>query len=259
MCYDVTSGLKAALKYAKHRGDEDEVGRLEQELEDWLKQNGGYYHTRGFAHPKLMVFTDRDPLKPQAFTWGLIPGWVKDHKSAMTLFNSTLNARGETIWEKPAFKSAAKNRRCLIYIDAYYEYHHFKGKTFPFRISMKDESPMAVAGLWEEWTDKETGELLQTTVMVTTEGNETLQKIHNSPKLECGPRMPVFLPKEKQNEWLIDYKTEADKELLNNLLKPYPDELMNYHPVKKLIGKESAGNTPEAVEEYLYEELERFW
>jgi putative SOS response-associated peptidase YedK len=256
MCYDITSALYAKLKYARHRGDsEEEIAQIRDELENWLSQNQGYYHVRGFSHPKMMVFTNDDPLKPQAFRWGLIPGWVKDNKSAFTLWNSTLNARGETIWEKPSFRNAAKNKRCLIYIDAYYEFHHLKGKTYPFRIAAADESPLVVAGLWEEWVDKETGELIETATMVTTAGNQHLSKIHNSPKLECGPRMPVFLSREEQNEWLIPCKTEADKAHLDSLIRSYPDELLTYKTSPRLAGKEYPGNIPAITEEYKYPEL----
>ncbi len=255
MCYDITSGLQTSLKYAKHRGDKEEVERLNNELEQWRKQNMSYYHVRGFAHPKILVFTDDKPYTPQAFTWGLIPSWVKSLADAKKLWNSTLNARGETMWEKPSFKASAKSKRCLIYIDAFYEHHHFGGKTYPFRLEMADGSPFAVAGLWNDWTDKETGEVLNTFTLVTTSGNRIMSKIHNSSELEFGPRMPAFIPKEKQDDWLIPLKTEADKAHLNELLKPFPGELLKYHTAPRLLGKQAVGNIEAATQEFTYEEL----
>ena len=80
--------------------------------------------------------TNEKPLQPQLFHWGLIPAWVKDNQTAQTIVNQTVNARGETIFEKPAFKSSAKNKRCIVYVDAFYEHHHANGKTYPFRIAM---------------------------------------------------------------------------------------------------------------------------
>ena len=144
MCYDVTSGLKAMIKYAKHRGeDPNYIAALERKLEEWREELQPHYHVSGFAHPKLMVFTNEKPDEPQAFVWGLIPSWVKNADDAKKFYNQTLNARGETIFEKPSFREPAKRKRCLVYIDGFYEFFHASGKTYPFHIVMKDDSPMA--------------------------------------------------------------------------------------------------------------------
>lgn len=247
MCYDVKSGTKALIKYAKHRGDDPEyIKKLEQELELWTKTAQAYYHVSGFAHPYLLVFTSEQPFTPQYFRWGLIPSWAKDADIA----NQTLNARGETIFEKPAFKQAALHRRCLIYIDAFYEHHHFKNKIYPFHIDMRDESPLAMAGLWENWVDPKTGEIIQTCTIVTTRANPKMAYIHNNPK-QSEARMPVILPREKQDIWL----NETNPENLKKLLEPLDEHQLNYHTVRRLKGKEALGNVPEAAKEHLYAEL----
>ena len=251
MCYDVTSGTKALIKYAKHRGDDPRyIAALEKILEEWIKTLKAHYYVSGFSHPKLMVFTNDKPDLPQAFSWGLIPAWTKDLASAKTMSNYTLNARAETIFEKPAFKNPAKNKRCLIYIDAFYEHHHANKQTYPFHISMKDDSPLCLAGLWDEWVNKETGEIIKSVSIVTTKANETMKKIHNNPKLDEA-RMPVILPKEKQNEWL----EEKDEKKLQKLFVRFDDTLLNYYTVGKLKGKTAVGDNAEAETEKIYPEL----
>jgi putative SOS response-associated peptidase YedK len=252
MCYDVASTLRAQIKYAQHRADDPAlVEALSRKLEEWLKKRGPKYHASGFAHPELLVFTNDQPYEPQGFTWGLIPAWVKDAQTAKTFYNQTLNARGETIFEKASFRNAAKNKRCLIYVDGFYEHHHLKGKTYPFYVTMKDGSPIALAGLWEEWVDRETGEVVRTATIVTTEGNSVMARIHNNPKAD-GPRMPVILPREKQDAWLL----ATDPETIKALIRPLADELLSYHPVHRLRGKEAIGNIPQALEKVDYPELQ---
>ena len=255
MCYDITSGLKALIKYSKHRQDDPKyIEALEKKLELWIKEIKAHHYVSGFDHPKVLVFTSDLPFEPQAFVWGLIPSWIKDKKSAKILWNQTLNARIETIFEKPSFKNSAINKRCIIYIDSFFEHHHANGKTYPFHISSKDGSPLAIAGLWDEWVDKESGEIIKSATMVTTKANTTMSKIHNNPKLE-EPRMPVILNKENQNEWLAPYTNEADKEKLIKICAPYPDELLKYYTVKHLKGKVGVGDTPEVETEFNYSEL----
>lgn len=252
MCYDVKSGTQALLKYAKHRGDDPAyIKKLEQELELWTKTSQVYYQISGFAHPLLLVFTNHQAWQPQYFKWGLIPSWIKTKKQALQIANQTLNARAESIFEKPAFKQSALEKRCLIYIDAFYEHYHLQGKTFPYHIEMRNHSPLAIAGLWDEWLDIETGEVLRTCSIITTSANNLMKKIHNNPKLNEA-RMPVILPKHMQNRWLA----ENDQKTLDSLLIPFDENLLQSHTVKKLKGKEAVGNTIEATLPYQYPELD---
>ncbi|MEZ4804980.1 MAG: SOS response-associated peptidase [Bacteroidia bacterium] len=251
MCYTATSGTAVALKYAKHRGDEPEIiDALEKELKRLQESERDFeklFNVSGFQHPKLLCFLNTEPYSPKLLNWGLIPHWVPDKEAAVKLSNMTLNARSETMLEKPAFRKSARSKRCLIYLDAFYEYHHFKSKTYPFHIAMKDGSPMSVAGLWDEYLDKETGELIQTCSIVTCEANRIMEIIHNNPKNESA-RMPVILCKENQDKWL-----ETDDPL--KLTKPYPEELLTYHTVRRLNGKDAVGNVPESELEFEYVEL----
>lgn len=260
MCYDKKTRLQKEIKYAEQRGgDAAYIADLKRQLEEEYKKDPQrrlpLFHASGFSHPENLVFTNIDPYKPQFFKWGLIPFWVKDKTTALKLWNQTLNARGEEMWGKPSYRDPAKNKRCLIYIDAFYEHHHANGRTYPFHISMKNGDPMILAGLWDEWVDKETGEVWNTYTVVTCEGNPTMAKIHNNPKAEMGPRMPVILTKENQDEWLIPCKTDEDKKHLQSLIKPLDENLLDYYSVNSLKGKAGSGNTPKAAEKVHYEDL----
>ncbi len=244
------------LRYAIHRGDIHHAEQLQRQLDELELKKKPIYFTSGFSHPKILVFTNEEPMKPQLFTWGLIPAWAKDFSTANVLRKKTLNARVETMFDLPSFKSSAKSKRCLVYVDAFYEYHTVAKKKYPFRIAMKDGEPMAMAGLWTEWTDKNTGEVIQSFAIVTTEANDLMAKIHNLPAASDTPRMPLILAKEKQDEWLIDLKSDADKEHIMSLAKPYAAEEMSAYTVPQLIGKNGVGNAPEATKEFVYEELE---
>lgn len=256
MCFTAESLTRQKLKYARHRNsDPDYIRELEEKLES-LKATA-YYQVSAFAHPELLVFTDDQPYEPRLFQWGLIPSWCKDETTAMKLSNQTLNARGETIFDKPAFRAAAKSRRCLVYLDGYYEYHHFKGKTYPFHIGLHNEEVMAIAGLWEPWLNKSTGEIIHTCTLVTTEANPLMARIHNNPKND-GARMPVILPTELQDAWLRPIKDPSDQQLIMDLIRPFDAGQMEAYPVGKLIGKYAPGNVPESRNRVNYPELDTF-
>ena len=253
MCYDIKASLEAQLNRAKRSGDKK---AMEEILEDLVPLTDlPLHHASGFSHPKLLIYTDRSPDFPEVSSWGLVPHWVKDRAQLKKLWNNTLNARGETIFEKPSFREAAKNSRCIIYIDGFYEHHHFNGKTYPFFIQLKNQSPMALAGLWSEWNDGETKTMLNSFSIVTTTGNSLLAKIHNNPKLK-GPRMPVILPSELEDHWLNPISDELDQKQLETLITAFPENELKAYTVGRLRGKEYRGNIPTISEEVVYEELQ---
>lgn len=253
MCYDIKASLEAQLKRAKRYNDEQAMREIEEKLIPFTDLP--LHHASGFQHPSLLVYTDRSPEVPEVSVWGLVPHWVKDQNQLKKLWNNTLNARGETIFEKPSFRWAARHNRCIIYVDGFYEHHHFRGKTYPFYLHRKDHEPMAFAGLWNEWTDPETGEVKNTFSIVTTEGNELLAKVHNNPKIK-GPRMPLILPEELADKWLEPTADELDIQAVQELIQSYPAEELEAYTVHRLRGKEYPGNVPEINEPVTYEELE---
>ncbi len=245
MCYTATSLIKKALKRARHNREPEEVEHFEKQLKDVVDQ----HQVSGFAHPRLITYTNEALFNPQLSIWGLIPSWVKDEKQAKDMWNKTLNARSETIFEKPSFRESAKNKRCIIPLGGFFEHHHYNKKKYPFFIHPTDDEPLNVAGLWNSWVNKQTGEVFHTCSIVTTSANELMAKIHNGAKES---RMPAILEAGAEDEWL----SENSKEKLQELLKPFPEEYLEAHTVKPLSGKNSPGNVPEACEHFEYEELE---
>lgn len=207
MCYDVKSGTLQLLKYAKHRSEDPSIiAELEAQLDKVSKEAAWkpLAHVKAFEHPSLLVFTNEAPFSPQLFRWGLVPSWVRDAEEAKSISTKTFNARLETASEKPSFKESLERKRCLIYVDAFYEFQHIGRKKVPYIISSSNiEEPLIFAGLYAEWTDQQTGEFLQTTSIVTIKGTDKMAEIHNNPAL-AEPRMPLFLSKEWQDIWLLN-------------------------------------------------------
>jgi putative SOS response-associated peptidase YedK len=145
--------------------------------------------------------------------WGLIPSWAKDSKIGY----NTINARADTVAEKPSFRSAFQHRRCLIPADGYFEWQEIAGNKTkqPWCISLKSQEPMALAGLWEHWQGSDGSEIESCTIVVTA-GNELMQPIHD--------RMPVIIPSENWDAWLDNANT--NKQGLQTLLAQYPADEM---------------------------------
>ena len=253
MCYDIKTSLEAQLKRARRYNDQEAIDEIEKKLAPYTDLP--LFHSSGFQHPKVFIYTDSNPESPSVATWGLIPHWVKDEVQKKKIWNNTLNARGETIFEKPSFRYSARNKRAILYVDGFYEHHHYKGKTYPYLISRKDGKPMAFAALWSDWQDTASGEWIQSFTIVTTEGNPMMARIHNNPKL-IGPRMPLIIPEELEDAWLQPIEDELDIKAIQELIQSYPEDELQAHTVAKLRGKEYKGNVPKISEEVRYEELE---
>lgn len=252
MCYDIKASTEAQLKRAQRKGDLSAVSEILEKLIPLTDLP--LYHVSGFSHPELLIYTNESPDFPIVATWGLVPYWVKDNSQLQKIWNSTLNARSETIFEKPSFKQSAINKRCIIYIDGFYEHHHFNKNVYPFFIQRKDKVPIALAGLWSQWIHPEHGGKLNSFTIVTTEGNTLMTKIHNSPKLK-GPRMPLILPDKFEDFWLNSIGIESDVKKLQHLIKNEPEVELRAHTVNKLRGKTYLGNIETVSEEFIYEDF----
>ena len=253
MCYDIKASLEAQLKRARRRND---LQAIEEIIENLIPYTDlPIHHASGFSHPELLIFTDQSPDYPEVATWGLVPHWVKDEEQQNKLWNNTLNARGETIFEKPSFKNSANNNRCIIYIDGFYEHHHFNGKTFPFFIQRKDNEPLALAGLWSEWQNPNTGGKMKTFSIVTTQGNALMSKIHNNPKLN-GPRMPLILSTDLEDKWLSTIEDNLDIKFIKELISLPISVELKAHTVSRLRGKDYPGNVVGIDKKVDYAELE---
>jgi putative SOS response-associated peptidase YedK len=153
--------------------------------------------------------------------WGLIPSWAKDAK----IGNKLINARGETVAEKPSFRSAFRKRRCLIPADGFYEWKKLDGGKQPHFIHLRDEEPFAFAGLWEHWINPDDGEVIESCTIVTTEANALMRTLHD--------RMPVILPAADYDRWL-DPATQG-MEGLKELVRPYPSDGMTAYPISAYV------------------------
>jgi len=167
------------------------------------------------------------------FLWGLIPSWAKDP----AIGNRLINARAETLGEKPSFRNAYQRRRCLILSDGFYEWRKTPGQRAktPHYIRMKTGQPFAFAGLWEQWFSPDGSEIKSATI-ITTEPNEMIAQLHN--------RMPVILPRGQYARWLAPAPRSPGE--LQPLLVPYPAGEMAHYAVSTLVNN-PANDRPECI------------
>lgn len=244
MCYNVHYLRRKAKKYAEHHFLEFDETQFQID----------YHYTNAFQHHFLPAVTDKESNKLIPLQWGLIPFWVKDEMGAKRISNQTPNAMGETVFEKPSFRDGIRNKRCYLYCDGFFEYHNVDSKTkVPYYITSKDGFVL-FAGIWSEWTPKQTEALIRTCAIVTTRANATMAAIHNNPeviKRTGSGRMPVILPEELANQWIIhDDDPYIDQQRIQDLIAPYPSDHLVYHTVAPLQGKKGTGNSKEATKPY---------
>jgi putative SOS response-associated peptidase YedK len=156
--------------------------------------------------------------------WGLVPRWA----SVRAIGNRMINARSETLAEKPAFRDAFRRRRCLVLADGWYEWQAAPGGKQPWFVRLRDPRPIAFAGLWERWRDPAGGELLESCTIVTTGASESIRKIHD--------RMPAVLPEQSWDRWMDP--AYSDTEVLSKTLGPYDAKALRAWQVSRLV------NTP---------------
>ena len=179
----------------------------------------------------LAVVFEEGARRLSRFRWGLIPSWADDP----SIGNRMINARAETVAEKPSFRSAFDKRRCLIVADGFYEWRREGKRKSPVYVSMKFQKPFGFAGLYETWHSSEGHEIRSCTI-ITTEANDLLRPVHD--------RMPVILPKEDEDEWLDP--AVHDKNRLRALLRPYPAGKMKAHDVSPRVNT-PANDSPDNI------------
>jgi len=163
--------------------------------------------------------------------WGLVPHWAKD----LSIGNKLINARAETVHEKPAFRHSIKSQRCIIPASGYFEWCTAGNSKTPYYITTKDASPFSLAGIWESWSAPD-GNSIESCAILTTSSNSLMAMIHD--------RMPVILHQGEFNRWL----DPADKDSLHfqNFYQPFPSELMTSWPVAKIVNS-PAHNSEECI------------
>jgi putative SOS response-associated peptidase YedK len=179
------------------------------------------YKPRYNAAPSqdMLVIPEEMPHEADLFHWGLIPHWAKDPK----IGNHLINARAETVAEKPVFRTPFKKHRCLVLSDGFYEWDKKSTKHVPYRLILKGQEPFAFAGICDYWKD-EKGKEIKSFSIITTKANSLISKIHD--------RMPVILPQESEAKWL---DPELDLKKAEKLLKSYPAKGMDMYTISTLI------------------------
>jgi len=202
-----------------------------------------YYHA--FSLPSVPAICSGDTSKIKLLKWGLIPGWTKSQDQANIIRYKTFNARSESIATKPSFSSSFRSKRCIIPIKGFFEWQHLGNEKIPWYIYHTENEVLSLAGLYDDWIESNTGEVLSTFSIVTTEANDLMAVIHNS-----GKRMPVILNKSTENRW-IDVSISTDEAI--SLIYPAPSEILKAHTISPLINDRSANrNTPEVIKPYNY-------
>jgi len=189
----------------------------------------------------ITVIKHNNENKLEKLHWGLVPFWAKD----ISIGSRMINARAETVSQKPSFRNAFRKRRCLIPADGFYEWKGEKGNKQPYYVSIPSGEPFSFAGLWETWTDKETGEesVYKSCTIITTAASESIREIHH--------RMPAILDPEFHEKWLnTDIQDPKELQVIIN------DGIihdMKYYPVSKLVNsvKNNDPNCIKPVDENL--------
>ena len=187
------------------------------DLHDFSFDIGVHYNIAPTQDITVLIMRDR--IIPETMRWGLIPSWSKDE----SIGSKMINARGETVTEKPSFRSALKKRRCIIPADGFYEWRQMTAGKQPYFIRLKSQETFCFAGLFESWQSP-TGEKINTCTIITTTPNSVLEPIHN--------RMPVIIPKSQYGVWL---NIETPTAVVLGLLVPYPSDEMEAYEVSTLV------------------------
>jgi putative SOS response-associated peptidase YedK len=193
-----------------------------------------HHFVNGFRFPLMPVITDSSPEAISLFNWGFVPANIRSKEEAGKFIRTynTLNARGENIFEGRLFGESIKKRRCLVLSSGFFEWMHYqpegkkKPEKYPFYITLKNEELFVFGGIWNTYSDKESGDKISTYSIVTTGSNELMSVIHNSKK-----RMPLILSPENALEWLNPSNIESK---IESLIRPFESGLMKAHPIQKI-------------------------
>lgn len=215
-------------RFSRTHGDEELQQRFDYENRG-LELTPRYNLAPG-QDAGVVVFDGERWLR--AMRWGLVPSWAKDARAGF----KAINARAETLSQKPMFKGLLKGNRCLVLADGFYEWPKKKTGGGPIRYVLKERAPFAFAGLWDLWRDAENKELYTFTI-ITTRANELIQPVHD--------RMPVILKPEHEQAWLDSRLAGPDD--LGGMLEPFPADLLEAYQVSPACNS-PAREGPECIE-----------
>jgi putative SOS response-associated peptidase YedK len=243
MCYNIAYLEARARKYEERYHD--------LLPPDWRPQQiqidfPVFYFVSGFEHPRLPVVRHNGIFMSQ---WGLIPAWVKDAAQAAEMQKKTLNAAGETVFEKPSFRKSIASQRCLLGIKGFYEWQDVNGVKYPYVIGVDDLDLFSLGCIYEKWTDRSTGEIHDTFSIITTEANPMMACIHNIKK-----RMPLIIAPEDEKQWI---DPSLPSEQVKQLIRPFDQSRMKAYTVSRNVNNpRNNRNVPESLAKVVYPELE---
>jgi putative SOS response-associated peptidase YedK len=195
------------------------------------------HHVSGFTFPPMPVVTAAPDHEIRLFRWGLVPSWTSDPEQADKIRSMTLNARSDTIFEKPSFRKPIQSRRCLVPADGFFEWQLVGNQRIPWFIRCRDTEIFSFGGIWDKW-ESGNGEPWFTFSILTTDANPLMAEIHNTKK-----RMPLILSAEDEAKWLDISATPAE---IKAIMTPFPDSALESWTISRLITTRGANtNTPE--------------
>lgn len=203
------------------------------------------YHANGFTHPFWPVIGQKNPRELQMARWGLVP--KKSLGSMDTQVTKHLNARCETVFEKPSFRNAIRQHRCLVPSTGFIEWRTWYGAKIPYYVYLCRQDLFSIAGILEEHLDTDTGEVYLTMALLTTPANRVMETIHNTKK-----RMPLILPRDLEQKWLDSTLSEREIKLC---ALPYQDEEMQFHTISKRVASNVDPFDKHILEQVSYPEL----
>ena len=242
MCYSIAFLEHRQQKYAE---------RYKELLPpDWSERTSPmdmptFYFVSGFSHPLLPIIKHDGMF---LFEWGLIPFWINDSPVAKDIQNKTLNAVGETVFQKPSFRKCIASQRCLLGVTGFYEWREANKAKYPYFIHTKSNDIFSLGCVYDTWVDKTTGEIRNTFSILTTAANPLMERIHNTKK-----RMPLILAPQDEQKWLNPTLTPSE---IASLIQPYDAEDMTAYTVSKAANNvRNNRNVPEIMERVEYGEL----
>ena len=229
--------------------------KAKEAIREYLKSNAGVqmpidfneelYLVSGFSHPRLPIIREGAVTLSE---WGLIPSFAVE-ENAGELQKMTLNARADTIYQKPSYKASIVSRRCILVVDGFFEWRHEHNRKYPYYIYPKDETVFYLGCIYNAWVNRVTGEVRDTFSIITTDANPLMERIHNTRK-----RMPLILHKEDLAAWI---DPETPKMTVDQLMIPFPESSMNAHPISTDAGNPRKNrNIPEIKAEVKYPETD---
>ena len=229
MCYH-------AQQKAAARKLENDFRRRMINPEDYEEQ----YHSNAFSHKNFAVIANHDGEDAlHLFQWGLIPFWVKSLADAKKLSKQTLNAKSETIFDLPSFKTSVSSKRCVIPITGFYESREIDGNKYPYFVYPKNSDYFLLGGIYSIWKDKETNEVLKTFSVITTPPNELMRTIHNVKQ-----RMPLILKENDIDTWI---DPTLPRQRIIDLMQPHADEEMAAYTVSKDVNSSKVHSDREDI------------